>query len=506
MDSTQQQPALATTKRKFNKLLDNLTASTSTTSLANSLQESNASVESLSDPDDPNQPNKRPRSAGLSTERERNISEGQERIRQLKEQLMTPRREGTVRVVGKTLYTPKASTPKASTPRKEPNFQPYSQEHFLARLKTFADVKKWTTKPDAINEVEWAMRGWSCDIWNTVACKGGCENRVAVKLRPKRKDASGRDLEMSEDLTVEIDNALVERYKELIIEGHAEDCLWRKRGCQEDIYHIPIASRAKSSAELLDRYRSLRAISTDLPFLEHITYPEPSIRRIVERIPSTFFTSTPDTPYPTSSTDIVAFGFALFGWTGVSESRISLAVCNHCFQRLGLWLSSASRLQEMSRKLEVSVDSLRLNLVEAHREHCPWKNAEVQGNSKDGPIANMAAWQTLQFILLGRSKDVFSSSSAAAAGPNTPQKSTPRKSHAGRTDSVELDADLEYPRGSIDSVDRPKYNDEDEEGGLKEKWIKLKAKLKRSASKKSMKSTKSGKSGKSTKSTFTKEK
>lgn len=260
----------------------------------------------------------------------------------------------------------------------------------------------------------------------------------------------------------------------------------------EDIYHIPIASRTKSFADLLDRYRSLRAISDELPFLEHITYPDPSIRRIVERIPSTFFTSTPDTPRPTSSTDIVAFGFALFGWTGVSESRISLAVCNHCFQRLGLWLSSASRLQEMSQKLSVPVESLRLNLVESHREHCPWKNAEAQQNSKDGPIANMAAWQTLQFMLMGKHKDA-----ATAAAPTSPQKQTPRKQHAGHTDSVDTEAELEYPRGSMDSVERPKYNDEDEEGGLKEKWIKLKAKLKRSASKKSMKSTKSGKSGKS---------
>lgn len=232
MGSTEQQPALATTKRKFNRLLDNLTASTSTTSLASSLHESNASTASLSDPESPEPPNKRPRSAGLSMERQRNISEGQARIQQLKEQLLLPRREGTVRVVGKTAHIPKASTPKASTPRRAPNFQPYSQDHFLERLKTFADVRKWTTKPDAINEVEWAMRGWSCDIWNTVACKGGCENRVAVKLRPKRKDASGKTLEMSEDLAVDIDDALVERYKELIIQGHADDCLWRKRGCQ----------------------------------------------------------------------------------------------------------------------------------------------------------------------------------------------------------------------------------------------------------------------------------
>ncbi|RMZ73822.1 c3hc zinc finger domain-containing [Pyrenophora seminiperda CCB06] len=510
MTTTEQQPALATTKRKFNRLLDSLTASASasTTSLANSLQVSNASSESISLHGSPEQPNKRPRSAGLSPnvnmDRQRNISEGQERIRLLKEQLLTPRREGTVRVVGKTVNTPKVSTtPKAVTPRKAPNFQPYSQDQFLERLKTFADVRKWTTKPDAISEVEWAKRGWSCDIWNTVACKNGCENRVAVKLRPKRKDKDGRDVEMSEDVAFDIDEALVDRYKELIVEGHSNDCLWRKRACQEDIYHIPIASRTKSMAELLDRYRCLRSIASDLPLLEHMTYPDPSIRHIISRLPSSFFTSTPDTPPPTSPTDIVAFAFAIFGWTGVKESRISLAVCNHCFQRLGLWLSTDARLKEMSKKLDVPLETLRLNLLESHREHCPWKNVSVQGNSPDSPIANMAAWQTLEFMLLGNVKH---RENAFSTTPRKQQQDTPKKSHHTRnTDSVDIGSDIEYPRGSLDSVDRPTgYNDDEESGGLREKWSKLKAKLKRSASKKSLKSMKSSKSVKSGKSVATK--
>ena len=251
-------------------------------------------------------------------------------------------------------------------------------------------------------------------------------------------------------------------------------------------------------AELLDRYRCLRAIATDLPLLEHITYPDPSIHHIISRLPSSFFTSAPDTPPPTSPTDIVAFAFALFGWTGVKESRISLATCNHCFQRLGLWLSTAARLKEMSKKLDVPLETLRLNLLESHREHCPWKNAHAQGNSPDGPIANMAAWQTLEFMLLGnKQRDAFS----------TPHKQhTPRKSHTRNTDSVDIGSDIEYPRGSLDSVDRPKdyTNDDDDGGGLREKWSKLKAKLKRSASKKSLKSMKSAKSVKSGKSVATK--
>lgn len=221
-------PALATTKRKFHKLLDNLTASTSTTSLTSTLYESsnNASTGSLPEPGSPEPAPKRPRSSEASMERQRQISAGQARIQALKDQLLTPKRKSTMRVVG---AQPQQT---ASTPRKAPNFQPYSQDLFLGRLKTFADVKKWTTKPDAISEVEWAKRGWSCDTWNTVACKGGCEKRVAVKLRPKRKAVDGRDIDMSEDLSYDVEPSLVSRYAALIIDGHSEDCLWRKAGCQ----------------------------------------------------------------------------------------------------------------------------------------------------------------------------------------------------------------------------------------------------------------------------------
>lgn len=218
------QPALATTKRKFHKILDNIAASASSTSLASTLRSANASTTSL---DSLEHPSKRPRSSNTNMEQDRSVLASQARIQALKDQLQKPQRQGTVRVVGKT-----TTQTKAVAPRKSPNFQPHSQEQFLARLRTFADVKKWTSKPDAIGEVEWAKRGWSCDTWNTVACKGGCEKRVAVKLRPKRKDASGNALETSEDLSVDIDDKLVEKFAELIETGHAENCLWKKRGCQ----------------------------------------------------------------------------------------------------------------------------------------------------------------------------------------------------------------------------------------------------------------------------------
>lgn len=232
-----QEPALATTKRKFDTLLDRLqTASASTTSLANTLRDSNSSTTSFVRPTTPEPASKRNRLSGAGMDRQ--VS-GSERIQQLKSQLLTPRKDGLdksaspkgspggLRVVGQH-----QTSVKSTTPRKPANYQPYSQEQFLARLKTFADVKKWTNKPDAIDEVHWAKRGWSCDSWNTVACKGGCEKRLAVRLRPKRKDSNGNEVDMSEDLTAEVEPALVDKYQELILDAHHEECLWKKRGCQ----------------------------------------------------------------------------------------------------------------------------------------------------------------------------------------------------------------------------------------------------------------------------------
>jgi len=408
--------------------------------------------------------------------------------------------------------SPSPST--ATSPRQAPNYQPYSQEQFLARLKTFAQVKKWTSKPDEIGEVAWARRGWSCDAWNTVACKGGCEKRVVVKLRPRREDAAGQGIEMSEDLAVDVDAALVRTYRDLIVTAHADDCLWRKKGCQgtstryvapaaanravDDIYHIPIANRSKSTADLLARYASFLPLSADLPLLSNISYPPPSTPNILSHLPRAFFSPHPP---PTSPTDTVAFTFALFGWSGITDSRISLATCSHCFQRLGLWLSSDTRLREMSSKLDVSMQSLRLNLLEAHREHCPWKNGEVQGNSIDGPIAGMSAWQTLQFILLA-GRDAVTSRSSARDKDTTRDKDLPptptRPGHRRAADSVDVasESGSVYPRGSMESGERPALED-DEDEGLQNKWKKLKAKLKRTASKKSLRSVKSGKSGKS---------
>lgn len=492
-------PALATSKRKFHKLLDNLTASTSMTSLASTLPEANTSTTSLPEStiagEDPPPKRSRLSDDGNAMDKPRAVS-GSDRIRALQEKLFTQRNRlsGDRPRAGVRSVNNAEAAAKLSAPRKEPNFQPYSQEQFLSRLKTYADVKKWTNKPEAINEVAWAKRGWVCEAWNTVACKGGCEQRVAVRLYPRRKDASGKEMEMTEDIPDEgVDEGLVERFRELVVNGHYQDCLWRKRGCMDDIYHIPIPNRAKSSAETIQRYNSLTAIVDELPLLHNVKHPDPSISEVLRRIPQTFFVFDPMTPPspPDSPAAETAFAFALFGWSGLMESKIAIATCNHCFQRIGLWLYKDERLKEMAAQLEVPIDSLRLDLLEAHRDHCPWKNPDSQCNPGDGPIRNMAAWQTLEFVLTAR-KMVEDTGNAKQSGH-------------GRNKSVATVASegLESYRSSEESTRETittvkSGKDRDGEGeSLNEKWRKFKAKLKRTTSRKSLRSVKSAKSTKS---------
>ncbi|OCL08097.1 zf-C3HC-domain-containing protein [Glonium stellatum] len=426
--------ALNTTKRKFHKLLDNLTANKSQTSLVSVRDDPDGSTGSLTTaPAEP--PPKRSRLSDLSMERPPSAAGG--RARPLSRDSLLPRnspeRPGSVRLVG-----PQAGEG-PSTPRKTPNYAPYSHDQFLARLKTFADVRLWSTKPDRIGEVEWAKQGWICEGWNTVACKGGCEQRVVVILRPKRKDKDGKEIDNSEDMSMEVEDELVNRYSDIIVTGHTEHCLWRKAGCKRDIYHIPIARRDRCEQDLFRRFQSLIAIEAHLPPPESITYPGEPPETISTFLPASFFAiadvsetqAIPDGIASSSPPNTIALAFALFGWSGVRQEGLNLIVCDHCFQRVGLWLYTKERIQQISLKVDVEESHLRLNLLEAHREHCPWKNPESQHNPVDGQLANTPAWKTLQYIL-GASKR----KSPTLGQSLTSQKSPVHHPQVDKTDKI----------------------------------------------------------------------
>lgn len=88
-------------------------------------------------------------------------------------------------------------SPTPSTSR--PNFVPWDRERFLERLETFRRVDRWSPKPAAINEVEWAKRGWSCTDIMRVTCVGGCGSSVVVKLPDELDEFDGYDAEKVEE-------------------------------------------------------------------------------------------------------------------------------------------------------------------------------------------------------------------------------------------------------------------------------------------------------------------
>ncbi|KAF2642624.1 zf-C3HC-domain-containing protein [Massarina eburnea CBS 473.64] len=493
-----QDQALATTKRKFDNLLDRLTNVTnpSTTSFGATLTlRSSASATSLADSISSEHTSKRSRRLSDVLMDSPRVVSG-ERVAAIKEKLYTPQKAEVKRwtTVGKSVRAVGKTPVKETTPRKPANYQPYSQEQFLDRLKTFADRKKWPQKPGPIIEVEWAKQGWICVDWNVVGCKGGCEQRVAVKLRPKGKDKDGRDVDNTEDVTAKFDEGLVEKYRQLIVDGHHEDCLWRRRGCSsksqhsfdfttlsflDDIYHIPLANRAKSTADFLLRYRSLKTVAENLPILENIKYPDPRVDDVLRQTPSSFF-SPPGSDItesrPTTPTETVAFLCAIFGWQGKLDQRLPMIVCNYCHQRNGLWLYEDTHLKEMATKLDVPLLHLRMDLLLGHRDHCPWINPESQSNPLDGPIANMAGWQTQEFMMMGKKKE------------------RQMVAHHKNVESVDLGSDYTMSRsGSLDDTGSFAKEDEDKES----RWKKFKAKLRRTTSKKSLRSVRSAKSVKS---------
>lgn len=66
-------------------------------------------------------------------------------------------------------------------------YSPTDRVDLLKRLATFQEITDWTPKPDKVNEVEWAKRGWVCHGKETVRCLL-CHRELVVKLNRKVVD------------------------------------------------------------------------------------------------------------------------------------------------------------------------------------------------------------------------------------------------------------------------------------------------------------------------------
>lgn len=186
--------ALSTTKRKFSKILDSI---------------SNASNPSLNSKDNQPPAAKRPRLTHSAVLLESSV-----------DHLRSNSSESTM----------------TDEDHKTPNFAPWDRMQFLQRLETFRHVDKWTGKPEKVNEVQWARRGWSCVGKERVGCVGGCGKEAVIKLEDDgtanqdRGDEPPVDAEGQEEWREGAQDELIIKYAEIIITGHEPNCLWRRRG------------------------------------------------------------------------------------------------------------------------------------------------------------------------------------------------------------------------------------------------------------------------------------
>lgn len=119
-----------------------------------------------------------------------------------------------------------ASPSKGTKTNEPPKYCPGDRDELIRRLATFQELTEWTPKPDKVNEIEWAKRGWVCHGKERVQCTL-CHKELVVRTSKEQIDGK----EVTVKLGSDIEEALVKRFVDLIVDAHQEDCLWRKRGC-----------------------------------------------------------------------------------------------------------------------------------------------------------------------------------------------------------------------------------------------------------------------------------
>lgn len=402
--------ALATTKRKFHKLLDTRFGSPQ----APVVHKPSPSQANIVEPS-----SKRIRS-GASTS---SLADTLHRRNGSTTSVASVNTTASARPV--ILRKPAAPTRDAPPPppptRDAPSFAPWSHDAFVKRLRTYSPVTMWHPKPDSVNEVEWAKRGWSCVETNTVACKGGCNQRVVVNVDPiiRRRLTNASDNasedddveeEDEEDNQEEMEQALVDRYKHLIIEGHGEGCLWRQAACKDDIYRLPIVKSAVWQSELRNRYTSLMKMPKSYNQLKlKPDNTDPSPEKLLSNLPASLLTTSQtdaeedneedaEPQEENAGTKSKGLLIAICGWRGITESSNELLCCDACFQRIGLWMYQPDYKRPGFTDDEEEAEQDRsLDLIESHRDHCPWRNGTTQ--CATGVFAGLPAWLILQRIV-----------------------------------------------------------------------------------------------------------
>lgn len=224
------------TKRKFNALLNGMGNKSNPNLSANSKETNNGSKDCTTPTADAD-------TDDLSKKRRTDVPSGSSQLPSFadirKEQSMKHKKSASVAVLPASTETPK--------------YAPWDRTEFLKRLKSFANLTDWTPKPARVNEVEWAKRGWVCQKSERVRC---CLCNVEILVKLNKKDVDGKEVPVyvpgnigtatndgeddGKEADAALEEALVNKYAELIVSSHEENCLWKKRGCDGMFYLVSI--------------------------------------------------------------------------------------------------------------------------------------------------------------------------------------------------------------------------------------------------------------------------
>ncbi|KAK8878763.1 zf-C3HC-domain-containing protein [Apiospora arundinis] len=325
------------------------------------------------------------------------------------------------------------------TPTEPPRYCPSDRGQLIKRLATFQELTEWTPKPDKVNEIEWAKRGWVCSGKETVRCSL-CHKELVVVT--SKRDSEGQDVSVLAGS--EFEEALVKKFAQLIVEAHQEDCLWKRRGCDDTLLRLSLTSPQTALPSLRQRYDELCMRPAFLPYDFNLRLPDAmQLQTIKSQLPPRFFTDPPPPPTnpPAAKPNDVALALALAGWQGLSNARIgqvpNSASCTTCLRRLGLWMFKSREINQDTNEVIIPAPMDHLDPVREHRFFCPWRNPVSQRNpgSNTTEADDKMAWeillQTLRNAAYLRSQGSHKKSTTPAHGrskssivPTTPTPNT----------------------------------------------------------------------------------
>ncbi|KPM45016.1 hypothetical protein AK830_g1509 [Neonectria ditissima] len=423
------------TKRKFNTLLQGLGSSRSKTDN----QSSNADVNSS--PSSRSAAPASPKSTPTRSTPTRSAAAIDAELLQKRRRLGLPdstapaldKKKSIAATVTSALRKPQVNAPAKNWKDAPAKYSPSDRAELLGRLSTFQEITDWTPKPERVSEVEWAKRGWVCKGKETVRCML-CHRELVVKLN--RKLVDGKEIPVL--VPSEIEDALIDKYADLITTSHKEECLWRKRGCDDSLLRLSLANATVSLEALRQRYDDLRARKSFLPYQFNLRLPDDlNLDEIISQLPPDFFTS-PSTVDGTvdQQPNRVALALALLGWQGLTNARIGAvpnsASCHTCLRRLGLWMFKS---KEVSDEGEILVPAPMdfLDPIREHRFFCPWANPETQkrGGRQTRPEEEVPGWKLLVQTLANDAhlRSVYEGRASTRPQPQNPTTvpSTPRR-------------------------------------------------------------------------------